>query len=113
MKIAILIEKRCKFQVHLVEEDEQTLEMLVHTHSYQPNLSPDEILVRQELKQLVHRAIGELPPTMRAVMIMWELDEMSFKEIAEVLGQPEGTVKSTVFRARKKLQQILSRLLET
>ena len=104
--------KRRKFQVHLAEEDGQTLETFMDVHSYQSNLSPDEILVKQELKQLVHRAIGELPPAMRAVVIMRELDEMSFKEIAEVLGQPEGTVKSTVFRARKKLRQILSRLLE-
>lgn len=104
--------KRRKFQVHLSEENGETLEMLLHTHSHQPNPSPDEILAKEELKALVHRAIDELPPATRAVVIMRELDEMSFKEIAEVLGQPEGTVKSTVFRARKKLRQILSRLLE-
>lgn len=105
--------KRRKFQVHLAKEDEQTLETLMDRHAHQSNPSPEEILVKQELKELVHRAIGELPPAMRAVVIMRELDEMSFKEIAEVLEQPEGTVKSTVFRARKKLRQILSRLLET
>ena len=104
--------KRRKFQVHLSEENGETLEMLLHTHSHQSNPSPDEILAKEELKELVHRAIDELPPATRAVVIMRELDEMSFKEIAEVLGQPEGTVKSTVFRARKKLRQILSRLLE-
>ena len=39
---------------------------------------------------------------------MRELEGMSFKEIAEVLEQPEGTVKSTVFRARKRLRELLS-----
>ena len=44
---------------------------------------------------------------MRSVIIMRELNGMSFKEIAEVLEQPEGTVKSTAFRARKKLRELL------
>ena len=43
---------------------------------------------------------------------MRELEEMSYKEIAEVLKQPENTVKSNIFRARKKLREILNRLME-
>ena len=105
--------RRRKFQVHLSEEEDETFEMLLHTHSYQSNPSPEETAVNQELKQLVHQAIGELPPAMQSIVIMRELEEMSYKEIAEVLKQPENTVKSTVFRARKKLREILNRLLET
>ncbi len=104
--------KRRKFQVHLSEEEDETLEMLLHTHSQRSNPSPDEITIKQELKQLVHRAIGELPPAMRSIVIMRELEEMSYKEIAEVIKQPENSVKSTVFRARKKLREILNRLME-
>lgn len=104
--------KRQKFQVHLSEEDGETLEMLLYTHSNQANPTPEEATIKQELKALVHQAIGELPPAMRSVIIMRELEEMSYKDIAQVLKQSENTVKSTVFRARKKLRQILNRLLE-
>ena len=99
--------KRHKFQVPLTEGDDEELETLMHTHSAQSNPLPDEIVIQRELKESVHCAISKLPPDMRAVIIMRELDGMSFKEIAEVLEQPEGTVKSTVFRARKKLRKLL------
>ncbi len=105
--------KRQKFQVYLSEENGETLEMLLHSYSYKSNPSPDEISIKQELKQLVRQAIRELPPIMQSVIIMRELEEMSYKEIAKVLKQPENTVKSTVFRARKKLREILNRLMET
>ena len=105
--------KRRKFQAHLSDEEGETLEMLLHRHSHQSNPSPDEITIKQELKELVHRAIGELPPAMRSIVTMRELEEMSYKEIAEVLKQPKNSVKSTVFRARKKLREILNSLLET
>lgn len=105
--------RRRKFRVHLSEEEGETLEMLLHTHSHRSNPTPEETAIKQELKQLVHQAIDELPSTMRSIVIMRELEEMSYKEIAEVLKQPENTVKSTVFRARKKLREILNRLMET
>jgi RNA polymerase sigma-70 factor (ECF subfamily) len=99
--------KRHKFQMPLAEGDDAELEALLHTHTHQSNPAPDELVVNQELKELVHRAISKLPPDMRVVIVMRELDGMSFKEIAMVTKQPEGTVKSTVFRARKKLRELL------
>lgn len=105
--------RRRKFQVHLSEEDGETLEMLLHKHSNKANPSPEEISINQEIKQLVHRAIAELPPSMRSIVIMRELEEMTYKEISEVLKLPENSVKSTLFRARKKLREILNSLLET
>ncbi len=103
--------KRDKFQVHLTGGDdtdpETELETLMHTHSGRSNPSPDEIVIQQELKDSVQCAIKKLPSEMRSVIIMRELNGMSFKEIAEVLEQPEGTVKSTAFRARKRLRELL------
>ena len=99
--------KRHKFQEPLTEGDDAELETLLHKHTSRSNPLPDEIVIEQELKDSVHCAIRKLPPEMRSVIIMRELEGMSFKEIAEVLEQPEGTVKSTVFRARKKLRELL------
>ena len=103
--------KRNKFQVPLTGGDavdpETELETLMHTHSGRSNPAPDEIVIQQELKASVQCAISKLPPDMRAVVIMRELHGMRFKEIAEVLEQPEGTVKSTASRARKRLRELL------
>ena len=99
--------KQRRFQEPLTKGDERELETLFHKYTCRSHPSPDEIVIKQELKELVHRAIGKLPPEMRSVVIMRELEGMSFKEIAEVLEQPEGTVKSNVFRARKKLRELL------
>ncbi len=99
--------KRRKFQEPLIEGDETELERLLHRHTHWSNPTPDEIVIKRELKASVHCAINKLPTEMRSMIIMRELEGMSFKEIAEVLEQPEGTVKSTVFRARKKLRELL------
>ena len=99
--------KRHKFQEPLTEGDETELEMLLHKHTHLSNPSPDEIIIKRELKEFVQCAISKLPPDMRVVIIMRELDGMSFKEIATVTKQPEGTVRSTACRARKKLRELL------
>lgn len=99
--------KRHRFQVSLTEGDEAELEALIDIDTHRSNPSPDEVVVKQELKELVRCAISKLPPDMRVVIIMRELEGMSFKEIAKITKQPEGTVKSTAFRARKKLRELL------
>ena len=103
--------KRNKFQVHLTDEDDRDpgteLETLMQTRSGRSNPAPDEIVLRQELKATVQCAISKLPPEMRSVIVMRELEGMSFQEIAEVMERPEGTVKSIAFRARKKLRELL------
>ena len=107
--------KRRKFQVHLSDEndDGDTFGMLLKTQEDKSSPSPEEITIKQETKQIVHRAIGELPPAMRSIVIMRELEGMSYKEIAAIVKQPENSVKSIVFRARKKLREILSDHMET
>lgn len=99
--------QRHKFQVSLTDGDDTELETLLHTYTSWSDPLPDEIIIKQELKEVVRRAISKLPPDMRVVIIMRELDGMSFKEIAMVTKQPEGTIKSNVFRARKKLRKLL------
>ena len=53
--------KRQKFQEPLTEGDERELETLLHRHTHQSNPSPDEIVIKQELKASVHCAIKKLP----------------------------------------------------
>jgi len=65
-------------------------------------------LLRDAEQQLVRQAIEELPVEFREVMILRELEEMSYKEISEVAEIPIGTVMSRLARARKQLQTRLT-----
>src|ERR1700726_3700238 len=56
--------------------------------------SPETLLLRNADRQLLHKALEELPPVFREVLVLSELEELTYKEIADVLGVPIGTVMS-------------------
>ncbi len=69
---------------------------------------PYEALTRMELNQRISSAMMHLPPYHQAVIIMREIDGMSYQEMAESLRISKGTVMSRLFHARKRLQRSLS-----
>ena len=69
---------------------------------------PEDTLQQQELKQAIHQALEELPPEYREVMVLRELEGLSYKAIAEITGVPMGTVMSRLARARERLQKSLA-----
>ena len=71
--------------------------------------SPERIFERAMTRDAVRRGLAALTPEYRQILILRELQAMSDKEIAEVLGLESGTVKSRIFRARKKLCAFLLR----
>jgi RNA polymerase sigma factor (sigma-70 family) len=71
-------------------------------------LSPELALLRKETKQTVRQAVEALPVDLREVVVLRELEGLSYKEIAAVAGIPMGTVMSRLSRARERLQQRLS-----
>jgi RNA polymerase sigma factor (sigma-70 family) len=68
------------------------------------DLSPEAVLIQSVDRQLVKQAVEELPSEFREVLIMRELEGLSYKEIANVVDLPLGTVMSRLARARKRLQ---------
>ena len=60
---------------------------------------PDEPAQREELNGLVHRTIGELPPNLREVLLLGYFHEFPYKQIADMLKIPVGTVKSRLHSA--------------
>lgn len=64
---------------------------------------PFEDFAQRELVETVRRAVGSLPPALREVVILCELQELEYKEAAAVLGCPVGTVRSRINRARALL----------
>ncbi len=65
----------------------------------------EEKLVREERLGVLRSCIEKLPPEFREVLVMRELEEMSYREIAEVTGLAPGTVMSRLSRARKRLEE--------
>ncbi len=73
---------------------------------------PHERMERNEIRAKIDNAIGQLSPEHRAVILMKEIEDMQYHEIAETLGCSIGTVMSRLFYARKKLQKLLRDVYE-
>ncbi|MGE5306615.1 MAG: sigma-70 family RNA polymerase sigma factor [Alphaproteobacteria bacterium] len=73
--------------------------------------NPETLLLRSADSQLLRRALEELPVNFREVLVLRELEGLSYKEIAEVSNIPPGTVMSSLSRARERLRQSLTSLL--
>jgi RNA polymerase sigma-70 factor (ECF subfamily) len=72
-------------------------------------VSAEEDLVRRADGARLRRALDELPGEFREVIVLRELEELSYREIAEVAGVPVGTVMSRLARGRRRLQTALAR----
>lgn len=71
--------------------------------------TPESLFIDHAQEQLLQGAIEELPVNFREVLLLCEVEEMSYQEIAETLSVPMGTVMSRLSRARKALRGILQR----
>ena len=69
------------------------------------NETPETTLLKRSDSELVQGAINELPVHYREILLLCELEEMSYQEIAETLSIPLGTVMSRLSRARKTLRE--------
>lgn len=69
--------------------------------------TPQKIIEKQELKVFVRKMVDQLPTQYKTVLSLYHLEEMGYKEIVEITGLPEGTVKNYIFRARKLLKEMI------
>ncbi len=74
--------------------------------------TPETILIERTHEQLLQNAMEDLPLPYREVILLNEVEEMSYQEIAEALSIPIGTVMSRLARARKALREILQQKLK-
>ncbi|GAC1438379.1 MAG: hypothetical protein NVS1B11_32960 [Terriglobales bacterium] len=70
---------------------------------------PDSRAQSRETAELVHQALQKLSPELREAVILRDLQDMDYREIAAVLKVPEGTVKSRINRGRAELARLLQR----
>ncbi len=73
---------------------------------------PAQALRDREIRERVGQALAQLSANHRTVIVLREVDGLSYKEIAEVMGCSEGTVMSRLFHARKRMQEMLRGLTE-
>ena len=71
--------------------------------------SPETLLEQKLTREAVRRGLDSLPPEQRQILLLREIQGLSYEEIAQVLALESGTVKSRIFRARKRLSAFLLR----
>ncbi len=74
--------------------------------------APDEAALRRETSEVVRRAVSELPEAHRAILVLRHYQGLKFREIADVLDLPEGTVKTRMTEALHLLARRLARALD-
>lgn len=75
----------------------------------EPPRSPEELHATRELCQVLERLIAELPEDKRMALLLFEVEEFSVQEIADITGEPRGTVLSRLARTRAELREALRR----
>jgi RNA polymerase sigma-70 factor (ECF subfamily) len=79
----------------------------VHSTAGRHTPNPETLLLQAERTEMVRKSLAELPADSREVLVLRELEQLSYREIANIAGIPLGTVMSRLNRARQQLQQIL------
>lgn len=74
--------------------------------------NPQKAALRGELLQKIEEALDQIPEKHRAILVLREVDGLSYEELAQTLEIPKGTVMSRLFHARKKMQELLGGYLE-
>jgi RNA polymerase sigma-70 factor (ECF subfamily) len=74
--------------------------------------NPQKSLLRKELAEKIEEALQEVPAKHRAIILLREIEGMSYEDLSRTLEIPKGTVMSRLFHARGKIQKILSKYLE-
>ena len=74
--------------------------------------SPEDVLIQEVERDIVRQALTELPVASREILLLCEVEEMKYEEIAQVLQIPIGTVMSRLYRARQALRNLVSEKLK-
>ncbi len=91
-----------KVTIPIDGEEDETLLPAEHT-------TPESILIAQANREMVQQALVELAVPFREILLLCEVEEMSYQEIAETLAIPMGTVMSRLSRARKALRTLVAK----
>lgn len=91
--------RKRKINISDLPEDETHIERFIAVDDASENLS------EAQLDEIVLMLVEKLPPQYKAILTLYHVQEMSYPEIVEITGLPEGTVKNYLFRARQLLKE--------
>ncbi len=74
--------------------------------------SPEQIYQSKQIGRALQESLGKLSPKFRAIILLKEIEELSYEEIADTLDISIGTVKSRIARAREELQKLMKKFRE-
>jgi RNA polymerase sigma-70 factor (ECF subfamily) len=96
-----------------VRKERETIDRDVDAGELSPvaqTVSPVAALEHADRVELLKKALDQLPPTLRSAVLLRDIQELSYQEIADKLNLPEGTVKSRINRGRTELSRQIRRL---
>ena len=103
---------KVSFQSLQEETDEETNRQLKDYLIDKNIQEPSELASKKEVQSLILKALEKLDPQQRAVVVLRDIEQMSYNEIAETLDMEIGTVKSRIARGRKNLREILEAAIQ-
>ena len=86
-------------------------EKLIHDRA-SDGPSPEKLYQSKQIDEALRESLGKLSPKLRAIIILKEIEELSYEEIADALEISMGTVKSRIARAREELQKLMRKFTE-
>lgn len=99
------LEKQLMVPLHPVDREDEDSPLAIDMPD--STYDPQQVYERSELQQQVQRAICRLSDKLRAPILLYDIEGMSYEEISQTLSIPVGTVKSRIFKARIQLKEML------
>jgi RNA polymerase sigma-70 factor (ECF subfamily) len=110
-RLKYLTRRKSEVQVEY-EVAEERAELAVSRGATQSDLSrPDQLVEGYQLEHLVERAIAEMDPDFREILVLRDIEDLSYEELSQITGLADGTVKSRLHRARAMLKAAVERKL--
>ena len=103
--------RRSKF-APAVEQSLESQDSQVHSQIPDPARSPEDAVVAKEIERAFARAIADLDPKYREVLILRDVEGLTAPEVAEILSIPVDTVKTRLHRARQAVRAVMLPVLE-
>lgn len=97
--------RKKKIEIRELPDEENFREQFISAENVEENFSD------HQLDGIVMNLIDQLPPQYKAILTMYHVQEMSYPEMVEITGLPEGTVKNYLFRARQLLKESVKKYL--
>ncbi len=95
--------RRRMYSIQSVNRDNEEYEMAIPDESFSPDKHTESTLQDKYIQE----ALNRIPPNFREVVVLRDVQQLSYEEIASITGLPMGTVKSRINRGRTKLQGLL------